>query len=192
VKALPTLIILALLATTARSAPDRTREVRLAAKTPWETVAVVRKGPRKGPVVVIVGGVHGNEAAGWRAARQIRHWPIVRGTLVIIPRANRAGIEKFRRTVPEGKGYDLNRQFPSKKGTPVKGALAKPIWDLVSKLEPDWLIDLHESVDYRYRSTEERKHLGNTLIAYPSDEALRVAGLMRDAASTIVTAKAKR
>jgi predicted deacylase len=45
-------------------------------ETPWHRVA----SGEPGPVVMIVGGVHGNELAGARAAEQIRHWTLARGS----------------------------------------------------------------------------------------------------------------
>jgi glutamine amidotransferase-like uncharacterized protein len=140
-------------------------EILLAPGTKYETPAFVITADRKGPTVVVIGGMHGNEVSGWRAARAIRHWPIRRGRLVVIPRANTLGLDRFQRNVPTEKGsYDLNRQFPSKAGAKISGPLASDIWSLLENLKPDWVLDLHESVDYRSKSTKKRKYLGNSLI----------------------------
>ena len=44
-------------------------------ETLWHRVA----SGEPGPVVMLVGGVHGNEPAGGRATEQIRHWTLTRG-----------------------------------------------------------------------------------------------------------------
>ena len=54
-----------------------------------------------GPTVLIVGGIHGNEPAGFRAADQVRHWPINRGKLIVIPKLNRLGVEANIRWSPD-------------------------------------------------------------------------------------------
>jgi len=185
--AMPCLVLLA--ATGVRG--DTVREVRLAEGTEWETPAVVRRAERPGPTVVVVGGMHGDEPAGRRAVRGIRHWEIVRGTLVVVPEANARGCAEGRRTVPAKPAFDLNRRFPSE-DRPVTGPLAGPLWRLVAHHEPDWLIDLHESVNYRSKTTEARKHLGNTLIADAAGGTKRVAGLLARAANALTSRKDRR
>jgi hypothetical protein len=44
-----------------------------------------------GPAVVVVGEMHGDAAAGAWAASQIRHWPITRGRLVLLPQNTSQG-----------------------------------------------------------------------------------------------------
>ena len=167
-------------------------EVLLAPGTPFETPAYVRSGTEPGPTVVIVGGMHGNEPAGWRAARAIRHWPLRRGRLVVIPSANRVGLRKIRRTVPAEKPYNLNRCFPSEKDAEIAGPLAKDIWALLERIEPDWVVDLHESLNYRSRSTAKRKYLGNTLICWPGEETDAAAKAMTDSANSHVSRKDRK
>ncbi|MHC4692889.1 MAG: hypothetical protein ACYS67_09110, partial [Planctomycetota bacterium] len=60
----------------------------------WETEYYVIDGEKPGPVVMIVGGIHGNEPAGCRAVEQIRHWNITRGELIVLPRANRPSLQR--------------------------------------------------------------------------------------------------
>ncbi|WP_158237471.1 PKD domain-containing protein [Halegenticoccus soli] len=104
--------------------------------TVYETVA-----DEDGPTVVVVGGMHGDEEAGYRAANYVREWAIGAGTLVTIPRANARAVERGTRNGPDG--VDLNRQFEvgERPGT----ELAREIWNLVRRYDPDMLIDLHES-----------------------------------------------
>jgi glutamine amidotransferase-like uncharacterized protein len=191
VKAAASAVVLLLL--TSAAAPEaKVREIALAAGTRWETPAFVRVAREPGPTVMVVGGMHGNEAAGGRAAEGIRHWRIARGKLVVIPRANRLGLARSTRKVPDGKPYDLNRRFPSKPDGKVTGPLAGSIWKLAQEHRPDWLVDLHESRDYRYRTTKKRKTLGNTLIVFPEKETERVAGLMAAAANRLTPRKERK
>ena len=66
----------------------------LAKGTKWETPFYSRDSGKPGPTVVLTGGIHGNEPAGAGAAEQIRHWPIKRGRLIVVPSVNRPGLAK--------------------------------------------------------------------------------------------------
>src|SRR5690606_26510786 len=70
------------------AAAAEVRQGTLAVGTPWETPYYVQDTGLPGPTIMIVGGMHGNEPAGAYAAEQIRRWPIVRGKVVAVPRAN--------------------------------------------------------------------------------------------------------
>jgi len=67
-----------------------------------------------GPVVMIVGGVHGNEPAGANAAEVIRRYPITKGKLVVIPRANVTALAADKRLIPDLDTNlgNLNRNYP--------------------------------------------------------------------------------
>ncbi|SIQ83932.1 PKD domain-containing protein [Haladaptatus litoreus] len=95
-----------------------------------------------GPTALVVGGMHGNENAGYLAAEKIAQWNIERGTLVTIPRANAEAVAADARTA-SGES-DLNRQFPS--GSERETELARAIWGVVEEYDPDVVIDLHESI----------------------------------------------
>ena len=81
----------ALLSLTAALAAQQGRATRtaqlIAAGTRWRTSAVVIDSGVSGPTALVVGGVHGNEPAGYRAARQASGWRVAKGKLVVIPRA---------------------------------------------------------------------------------------------------------
>src|SRR6056297_1301616 len=109
--------------------------------TERETTVYVTSAAESGPTVLVVGGMHGNEDAGYLAAEEIRSWSIERGTLVTIPRANAAAVEADRRSTVDG--YDLNRQFPV--GSTPETELARAIWGVVEEYDPDEVLDLHES-----------------------------------------------
>ncbi len=109
--------------------------------TEHETTGYVTLAEEAGPTVMLVGGIHGNEPAGWKAANRIVHWDIGAGTLVGIPESNPTAIEAGTRRGADGK--DLNRQFPTNEDPQTE--LAQAIWEVVEMYEPDVLIDLHES-----------------------------------------------
>lgn len=135
-------------------------------RTPWYDTT----SDQPGPTVLIIGGVHGNEPAGAEAADQIRHWPITKGRLVVIPRAAPTALDAGTRRIPgkpraEG---DLNRNFP-RTGTDADelltvGPTAGALWAFVSELKPDWILDLHEGFDFHARNTNS---VGSSVI-HPS------------------------
>lgn len=119
--------------------PDSVEERVLLQGTPHETSIYVRE-TGSGPTVVVIGGLHGDEVAGFRTAEQVAHWEIEGGNLVVLPRANRIAIERGERHGTDG---DLNRQFPP--GEEPGTALARAIWALVERHDPALVLDLHES-----------------------------------------------
>lgn len=130
--------------------------------TPWETVFYVTSSPAEGPTVMVIGGIHGDEPAGFLAAESIATWAIDRGTLIVLPRANIPAIAE--RTRNASGGSDLNRVFPgSKSSENGTEKLAAAINDLMIEYEPLWVIDLHEAL---HCERQVRGGLGQTFI-YP-------------------------
>ncbi|ELY99707.1 succinylglutamate desuccinylase/aspartoacylase [Natrialba chahannaoensis JCM 10990] len=109
--------------------------------TEKETTVYVTDAETDGPTVFVIGGVHGNETAGYIAAEEIAKWTIDAGTLVTLPRADVVAIDRGTRV--DDNGVDLNRQFPE--GSEPQTELAQAIWDLVVDLDPAVVVDLHES-----------------------------------------------
>ncbi|ELZ14599.1 succinylglutamate desuccinylase/aspartoacylase [Haloterrigena salina JCM 13891] len=109
--------------------------------TAEETTVYVTSADVDGPTVVVIGGVHGNEVAGYTATGSIADWEIGAGTLVTIPKANAAAVENGTRTADDG--VDLNRQFLE--GREPETDLARALWSVVVEYDPDVVIDLHES-----------------------------------------------
>ena len=103
-----------------------------------------------GPTVFIGGGAHGDEPAGAAAAEAIRHWPIVRGKLVVVPRANVPALKANKRSIPGAPRAEgnLNRNYPLSSSDTPRGTPAREIWALVLEQQPDWLLDLHEGYDF--------------------------------------------
>lgn len=108
--------------------------------TQWETPVYTVQGTESGPTGVVVGGMHGDEPNGYRAAEAIAEWQLDEGTLVVVPRANAPAIERGTREGPEG---DLNRKFPT--GEDPTTELAGAIWDVVRERDPAVVVDLHRS-----------------------------------------------
>lgn len=187
-------VFLILFACCAVAAAERTVDSGVLAEgTRWQTPHYATDSGRDGPTLLIVGGIHGNEPAGRRAAEQIRHWPIVAGKLVVIPKANIPGLEENTRLLPgepEEVG-DLNRNFPGdsfEEG--ARGEIAKALWRFVQDQQPDWILDLHEGYQFNVSHQPpdgEDKSVGSSVI-YKADPALdELARLVQEAALTTVT-----
>lgn len=97
------------------------------------------EGDASGLTVAIVGGVHGDEDAGYRVAGRFANAVPQQGTLRVIPRAFPSAIAKRAR----GDGYDLNRQYDRSDGPQTD--LAQALWEAVR--DADAVIDLHRSTD---------------------------------------------
>lgn len=171
--------------TTAETAPPRQgksvaealayAEGALARGTEWETRYYAVDSGRPGPTVMIVGGVHGNEPAGARAADQIRNWKIRRGKLIVIPRSNVRALENRSRLTPSVAEAErnLNRNFPVGPDDLPRGRLAAALWAFVRETRPDWLLDLHEGYGFGRTSAS----VGSSIIS--SDFAASKAAARR-------------
>lgn len=143
-----------------------------------------------GPVVMITAGIHGNEIAGPQAADQIRQWTLKRGTLIIVPEANRPALKKNTRNVPRADKEieDLNRNFPVTREEKPKCPLSTALWKLTESRKPDWLLDLHEGRDFARTSTS----VGSSIIADRSPEAKKQAQKMLDSINDTITESQKK
>lgn len=156
---------------------DRTETTgKIAADTRWETPFYVVDSGVEGPTVVVTGGVHGNEPAGYRAAEQIRHWPIVAGRLVVVPAVNHPGLHANTRYLPDvaKPQRDLNRNFIIDDNGQIMtaGTLATDIWNQIESEQPDWVIDLHEGFQFHvsHRPAKGKKRsVGSSIIFRQSD-----------------------
>jgi predicted deacylase len=146
------------------------------------------KGPKEGPTLLIVGGTHGDEPAGAAAAEEIRHWKILAGRMVIIPRANAAALNVHKRRAPDDAGpiFDLNRDYPSDSAQPMKGPVAQAIWAIVEEVRPDWVLDLHEGTG------PEGKTVANSIIHSGTKKAAAMAELLRQAVNETIADPDKR
>jgi hypothetical protein len=164
---------------------------QVAAGTRFEAAYHVTDSGLPGPTVLLVAGIHGNEPAGVRAADQIRCWPIRRGKLVVLPRANPPALERARRYTPGTPPVrrDLNRNFPQTDRDKPRGAGAQAIWTLAKRIKPDWLVDLHEGYNYHGKSPNSA---GNTIVFFPTPETREAAGLVFDAVNADIRTDARK
>lgn len=133
----------------------------LAYGTPYATTMYIIKSGVPGPVLMVVGGVHGNEPSGYKSAALVKNYSIKRGTLLVIPNANRIADLNYTRTCSVV--GDLNRSFPQSYSDKPDDVLAASIWKAVKDYKVTWLIDLHESYDWAQTSDK----LGQSIIYYP-------------------------
>ncbi|MGE5389819.1 MAG: succinylglutamate desuccinylase/aspartoacylase family protein [Deltaproteobacteria bacterium] len=160
----------------------------IAPGTKYATPMYIIDSSKPGPVVMIVGGVHGNETAGYRAAAQVKNISISSGTLLVIPNANKRADERGVRYI-SGEG-DLNRAFPTSSRGTGKNALARDIYQTVRTYNVDWLIDLHEGYDYS--TTRSNTSVGQTIIYYPSGNASYIASQMRLVLNCLIGSSSKK
>lgn len=103
----------------------------------------VLRAKKDGPVLLLTGGLHGDELNGIEIIRQMLFREQLmpeRGTIIAIPLVNVYGFIQNARGVPDGK--DINRSFPGVKG----GSLARLLaYTLIQKIIPqvDYGIDFH-------------------------------------------------
>jgi len=147
-----------------KSQPEVEKKV-IASGTKYATDLYIIRSGKPGPVVMIVGGVHGNEPAGYKAADIIKYYSIEKGTLLVLPQANKRAIDINKRYV-SGEG-DLNRDFPQTKYESPDNTLSKAIYNTVKTYDVDWLMDMHEGYDY-YKNTSTDS-VGQSLIYYPAN-----------------------
>lgn len=119
------------------------------AKLPTHTLIdlpiFIRSSDQEGPVVLISGGVHGDEINGIVTAKKLleafdQELDLICGAVIVIPLVNIYGFLSNSRTFPDGR--DLNRSFPGSK----KGSLASRIAHILSEeIIPhiDFGIDFH-------------------------------------------------
>lgn len=155
----------------ASSATDTAKVVRVASGTKYATNLYVITTGKPGPVVMVVGGVHGNETAGYKAADIVKDYSITRGTLLVLPEANKLAVDQHRRYAKGGS--DLNRDFPQRSNESADNTLSKAIYKVVKDYDVDWLMDMHEGYDYS--TDKSNSSVGQTLIYYPVDSTLGVA-----------------
>jgi predicted deacylase len=158
------------------TAPEREPVDRLLPGTDHET-PVYALGSGSGPTGLVVAGVHGDERSGYLAAERILEWDLRAGRLVVLPRANRVAIDRGTR---HGEGGDLNRQFPP--GETPTTDLARAVWNLVERVDPDVVTNLHSSTGLYRRHAE---FVGQALFPTAAGDAVAVAretvGVLNDA-----------
>jgi hypothetical protein len=109
----------------------------------YETPFFVFKGKKSGPVMILDGGIHGDEIASYMACDSIvKYIKIKKGTLIIIPRTNIQACKQNTREV----NFDFNHAFPGSIDADLyEYRLAYEFMWLVDSVKPDLIINLHEA-----------------------------------------------
>lgn len=149
--------------------------------TEYETPIFQFKGQESNSTILIIGGTHGNEPAGFEAGHRLlekfNSGIIKKGTVFLIPEANKiSDVNNDRRIkVPDSVDRELgnlNRCYPGNShGLPMEKT-AFQITELIKEQKIDIVIDMHESpvfhTEYKQKSGEYHG-LGQTII-YTFDE----------------------
>jgi len=148
----------------------------LASGTDYQTpYYIISSGPgTPSPIVVIDGGMHGDEVAGIYACDDLlENIKITKGTLIIVPRLNKPASDKTYRT-RQAKfvtKYDMNRNFPGNADRDMnqyEAIVAYEFTELIKEYNPDLVLNLHEDKDFNdYRINRydcEDHYLGQVLI----------------------------
>lgn len=105
-----------------------------------------------GKKYAIVGGIHGDEVAGWKAALRLKERRDFTGEVLIIPQASILACKREERYPGKGKPVngitykDLNRNFPGNQDGNVTKQIAYAISETVKDFNADVIVDLHESL----------------------------------------------
>lgn len=124
-----------------------------------ETDGFVIRGKKKGPLIYVIAGIHGNEPAGIQAALSCKDIKLTQGSLVVLPCANKRACDENVRTLASL--GDLNRVFPGLRQGRNVSELAYGIFNNIKEFAPLIVLDLHESKAY---GSADVYALGNTLI----------------------------
>ena len=137
-------------------------------RTPVEAPVFVERARDEGPVLLLVGGVHGDEVTGIDIVRRVirggYHRPR-RGTVVCIPVLNIFGFVNLSRAFPDGR--DLNRVFPGS----ATGSLASQFASLFRRAvmpAVDVCLDFHSG-------GAERRNAPQTRCVFSDARGLEVA-----------------
>lgn len=116
----------------------------------------VERAKKDGPVLLLLGGVHGDEINGVEIVRRIIRNKInkpTRGTIICIPVFNIFGFINLSRKFPDGR--DLNRVFPGS----AKGSLASQFaHEFEKEIVPfiDYVLDFHSGGAHRVNIAQTR------------------------------------
>lgn len=156
----------------------------------------------EGMNVAIIGGIHGNEPAGFNTAQDIvNNFPatFVKGKFLIILKANRlactlndrypgarytSGWSAETINYTTAMGYvDMNRIFPGNSSGNITERIAAVITEILDNFKPKLIFDLHESQNtYHY---DDGGALGNSVIARSTYRAANEAAVAAINASTL-------
>jgi predicted deacylase len=173
-------------------------------ETKYQTPIFHFNSEKEGTTVMILGGTHGNEPAGFEATyrliQQFSDIDLKSGEIFIVPESNRIADSLNNRRIPVPKGVNvekgnLNRCYPgTPDGFPME-QLAHQITRFIEMHDIDLLLDLHESPKFHLQSTDEKgsyKGLGQTLIYALNDEATWLAMVVADEMNSSITERLRQ
>jgi hypothetical protein len=113
-------------------------------KTSQELTVHTIRGIQKGPTLLIIAGIHGDEAAGYLAAERYIDVKLKKGNLIIVPRLNGPAVNAGKRC---GLGGDMNRLFNLPSGSSNPDA---KVVNLAKQLirHSDYVLNLHQGYDF--------------------------------------------
>ena len=174
------------------------RVIRLLEGTPYETPAFFFKSNKPQPAILIIGGTHGNEPAGYEAALRLvdrfQKSPPNQGKIIIIPLANHLAIQNYERriTVPDGVDQEkgnLNRCYPGNaEGFPME-QLAYQVQQITIENSVEVFIYLHEARRPHLETDTEgdEKGLGQTIIYHPNEPSTWLVMQMLDQINSLIS-----
>ncbi len=133
----------------------------------WPTSVCILHGKRPGPVVTIIGAIHGDELTGPSACSHLLSEALtsnggpldpskIAGTVRIVPVVNTPGFKSNSRYFPDGR--DLNREFPGRRTSNTTQRVAHRIYHSLIK-DSDYIIDLHSAAKGRSNMPQIRADL---------------------------------
>lgn len=129
---------------------------RLYTTTVVDVPVIIHRAKKDGPVVLLTGGVHGDEFNGVEAVRQLIAKKVnrpSRGMIIAMPVVNIFGFLNMQREFPDGR--DLNRVFPGTKN----GSLAsRYAYQVTNNILPhvDLVMDFHTGGAQRFNAPQLR------------------------------------
>jgi len=135
----------------------------------WPIPITVIHGSRPGPVVTLIGALHGNELVGPLALTYLQSHSILgedkpidpaslAGTIRIIPIVNMPGYRRRSRYMTDGR--DLNRFFPGKEDSNTTSRVAYRLWNEIFS-NSNHIVDLHTAALGRTNMPQIRANLAN-------------------------------
>lgn len=134
---------------------------KLHTRTRIEVPVIVERAKTDGPVLLVTGGIHGDEINGVEVVRQFiakkYNKPQI-GTVICIPVVNVFGFLNLERQFPDGR--DLNRMFPGNQRGSLAGQFA---YHLMKEIVPlvDYCLDFHTGGADRFNAPQIRINAGD-------------------------------
>jgi hypothetical protein len=141
-----------------------------------------------GPTILMLGGTHGNEPAGYHALNEFKKeldnkiTILKRGKIIIIPAVNYYALKLGIRYLPLF--GDLNRKYPYSLNNNKKSD--SNIINQIIKLtqESDFILDFHEGWGYNRLN---KKSMGSTITPTNTDKSHELAKIMLDSVNKKIT-----